>query len=45
MDELRALLDQTAALAAGFYETLDERPVFPRASADELRAGLGGSLP
>jgi glutamate/tyrosine decarboxylase-like PLP-dependent enzyme len=45
MDELRALLDQTAALAAGFYETLDERPVYPRASADELRAGLGGSLP
>jgi hypothetical protein len=28
VDELRALLDQTASLAAEFYETLDERPVY-----------------
>jgi hypothetical protein len=33
MDELRTLLEQTAELAIDFYETLDERPVFPRASA------------
>jgi len=45
VDELRALLDQTASLAAEFYETLDERPVYPRAGLDELRAGLGGALP
>ena len=45
MDELRALLDETASLAAEFYETLDERPVYPRAGVEELRAGLGGPLP
>ena len=45
MDELRALLDQTAGLAAAFYDTLDERPVYPRATADELRATFTGPLP
>src|SRR5437773_1652044 len=45
VDELRALLDQTAEIAAAFYETLDERPVYPRASVEELHAGLGRSLP
>ena len=45
MDELRALLEQTAELAAGFYETLDDRPVFPRASAAEVRAGFARPLP
>jgi glutamate/tyrosine decarboxylase-like PLP-dependent enzyme len=45
MDELRTLLEQTAELAIDFYETLDERPVFPRASAIELREGLAHPLP
>jgi len=45
MDELRALLDQTAGLAAAFYDTLDERPVYPRATASELRATFTGPLP
>jgi glutamate/tyrosine decarboxylase-like PLP-dependent enzyme len=45
VDELRALLDETAGIAAAFYETLEKRPVYPRASVDELRAGLGGVLP
>ena len=39
MDELRALLDQTAKLAADFYDTLDERAVYPRADTAELRVG------
>jgi len=45
MDDLRELLDLTSGLAAGFYETLPERSVFPRATADELRAALGAPLP
>ena len=45
MDDLRELLELTAAIAADFYESLPERPVFPRASVQELRAALGGPLP
>ncbi len=45
MDDLRELLDLTAGLAADFYTTLPERPVFPRATADELRAAFAGPLP
>ena len=45
MDDLRALFAQTAELAAGFYDSLDDRPVFPRATVRELREGLGGPLP
>jgi glutamate/tyrosine decarboxylase-like PLP-dependent enzyme len=45
VDELRALLDETAGIAAAFYDTLEERPVYPRASVEELRAALGGPLP
>ena len=37
MDDLRELLGLTADLAADFYETLPERPVYPDVSADELR--------
>src|SRR5882672_9310476 len=45
MDELRALFEQTADLAASFYETLDERPVYPTTTAAELRDALAGPLP
>ena len=45
MDELRALFEQTAALAADFYDTLDERPVFPRVTATELRDAIALPLP
>jgi len=45
MDDLRELLELTAAIAADFYETLPERPVFPRGTHDELHAALGGPLP
>ncbi|HEX7310597.1 MAG TPA: pyridoxal-dependent decarboxylase, partial [Gaiellaceae bacterium] len=45
MDETRELLEQTAAMAADFLDSLDERPVFPPVDADDLRAALGGPLP
>ncbi|HEU5278362.1 MAG TPA: pyridoxal-dependent decarboxylase [Gaiellaceae bacterium] len=45
MTDTRALLQRTAELAADFLESIDDRPVFPTASADELRAALGGPLP
>jgi glutamate/tyrosine decarboxylase-like PLP-dependent enzyme len=45
VDELRALLDQTAELAANFYDTLDERSVYPRVSAAELREAFARPLP
>ncbi len=40
----RELLGRTAEIAATFLETLDERPVWPPASVEELRAALGGEL-
>ncbi len=45
MDDLRDLLDLTSGLAADFYESLPDRPVFPRASAAELRQALALPLP
>ena len=45
MVDERALLRRTAEIAAGFVESLDERPVWPPASIEELRSTLGGSLP
>jgi glutamate/tyrosine decarboxylase-like PLP-dependent enzyme len=45
MEDLRELLAETARLAADFYDSLPERPVFPRVTADELREALGGPLP
>jgi glutamate/tyrosine decarboxylase-like PLP-dependent enzyme len=43
--DVRDLLRRTADLAADFLDSLDERPVYPRASVDELRNALGGPLP
>ncbi len=45
MSDLRDLFRQTSDLAADFYDTLPERPVFPRATAAELREALEGPLP
>jgi glutamate/tyrosine decarboxylase-like PLP-dependent enzyme len=45
VDETRGLLRRTADHAADFLETLDERPVFPPATVEELREQLGGPLP
>jgi len=39
--DTRALLRRTAELAADFLDSLEDRPVFPQASPDELRAALG----
>jgi glutamate/tyrosine decarboxylase-like PLP-dependent enzyme len=43
--ESRDLLRRTAEIAADYLESLDERPVFPHTSPDELREALGGPLP
>jgi glutamate/tyrosine decarboxylase-like PLP-dependent enzyme len=40
MTDTRALLRRTAELAADYLDSLEDRPVFPQASADELRASL-----
>jgi glutamate/tyrosine decarboxylase-like PLP-dependent enzyme len=40
----RELLRRTAEIAADFVETLDQRPIRPEATVDELRATLGGAL-
>lgn len=45
MDDLRELLDLTSGLAADFYDTLPERPVFPRVTAAELREAFAAPLP
>jgi glutamate/tyrosine decarboxylase-like PLP-dependent enzyme len=45
MSDERELLHRTADLAADFLDTLDERPVFPRDSIDEIAEALGGPLP
>ena len=44
MGDERDLLRRTAEIAADFVESLDERPVRPTATVDELRAALGGPL-
>jgi glutamate/tyrosine decarboxylase-like PLP-dependent enzyme len=41
----RELLRRTAELAGDFLDTLDERPVFPQSSLDEIADALGGPLP
>jgi glutamate/tyrosine decarboxylase-like PLP-dependent enzyme len=38
--DVRALLHRTADLAADFLDSLEERPVFPHVSVDELRTAL-----
>jgi glutamate/tyrosine decarboxylase-like PLP-dependent enzyme len=41
----RELLRRTAEIAGEFLGSLDERPVWPPASVEELRRALGGELP
>ena len=41
----RELFDQVAGYAAGFLDTLDERPVAPEADVEQLIQALGGPLP
>ncbi len=45
MDDLRELFELTASIAADFYVTLPDRPVYPRATVAELRAALSSPLP
>jgi glutamate/tyrosine decarboxylase-like PLP-dependent enzyme len=45
MNERRALLELAAAIAADYLESLEQRPVFPQVTPEELAARLGGPLP
>src|ERR1051326_6826593 len=45
MSDTRDLLHRTADLAADFLDSLEDRPVFPRATADELRPRIDAHLP
>ncbi len=45
MGDLRDLLGHTADLAADFYESLPDRPVYPHTTVDELRAAFVSALP
>jgi glutamate/tyrosine decarboxylase-like PLP-dependent enzyme len=45
MSDVRELLRRTAEIAADYVESLDERPVFPGVTPEQLREVLGGPLP
>jgi glutamate/tyrosine decarboxylase-like PLP-dependent enzyme len=45
MDNVRALLERTASIAADYLESLGDRRVFPDVTPEDLRAALGGPLP
>lgn len=45
MDERSRALDAAHRGAAAFLATLEERPVWPRATLDEMLAAFGGPLP
>ena len=45
MDDRRRALDRAHELAAGFLDTLDGRPVWPRATFEQMLEALGGRLP
>jgi glutamate/tyrosine decarboxylase-like PLP-dependent enzyme len=45
VNDVRTLLQRTAELASDYLESLEQRPVFPQVTADELRQSLGGPLP
>jgi glutamate/tyrosine decarboxylase-like PLP-dependent enzyme len=45
MSDIRELLRRTAEIAADYVESLDERPVFPDVTPEQLREVLGGPLP
>ncbi len=45
MSDERELLRRTAELAGDYLDSLDERPVFPLASMEEIAEALGGPLP
>jgi len=45
MDDRQRALARAAELAAGFLRTIDDRPVWPRATYPEMIEALGGELP
>jgi glutamate/tyrosine decarboxylase-like PLP-dependent enzyme len=45
MDPVKDLLGLTSDYASQFIDSLDDRPIPPQASIEELRAALGGPLP
>jgi len=45
MDERRAALTRAYELSTGFLDTLQDRPVWPRATYEEMLQALGGPLP
>lgn len=45
MDDRRRALVRAHDLATGFLDGVDERPVWPRASYEEMLSALGGDLP
>jgi glutamate/tyrosine decarboxylase-like PLP-dependent enzyme len=45
VDDARSLLELTAAIAADYLDSLDDRPVFPDITPEQLREALGGPLP
>ena len=45
MTDERELLRRTAEIAADFLDSLEERPVFPRDSMEDIAEALGGPLP
>ena len=45
MDDRRRALARAYELAAGFLDTLDDRPVWPRATYEQMLKALGGDLP
>ena len=45
MSDIRDLLFRTAELAVMYLEELDDRPVFPQLSSDELRSRIEDELP
>jgi glutamate/tyrosine decarboxylase-like PLP-dependent enzyme len=45
MENVRELLERTAAIAADYLESLGDCPIFPDVSPEQLRVALGGPLP
>ena len=45
VDPVKDVLGLTADYAAQFLDSLEDRPIPPHASVEELRAALGGPLP
>jgi hypothetical protein len=45
MDDRHIALTQAYEIAAGFLDTLEDRPVWPRATYEQMLEAVGGELP